>query len=291
MDLHGLEQFLAVARREHLSRAADDLRVAQPSLSRTIARLESELGAPLFDRAGRLRLNDAGQIFRDHVERALGELEAARRAVADMTREGVGSVRLASESLVTLAGPLSAFNRQHPSADVELRQLPAADMHRALQAREVDLCVASQPVPGNGLESIRLHDEPVWLITPPDHRLSGRSSVTIKELRDEPFVTTRPGYWHRRLLDQLFAADNLTPRVVCEGDEAAATLELVAAGVGLTLIPDMARRVRTRVDISWVGIEDPACRRSITLHRATDARLSTAAELMRTTIANWSWTS
>lgn len=72
MDLHALEQFLVVARVEHLSRAAEELRVAQPSLSRTIARLESELGTPLFDRGGRLRLNDHGRIFRQHVERSLG---------------------------------------------------------------------------------------------------------------------------------------------------------------------------------------------------------------------------
>ncbi|MFD5559592.1 LysR family transcriptional regulator [Kitasatospora griseola] len=88
MDLHALTQFLVVARLEHLSRAAEELRVAQPSLSRTIARLEDELGTPLFDRGGRLRLNEAGRLFRGYAERCLGELEAAagpsrrRRATA-----------------------------------------------------------------------------------------------------------------------------------------------------------------------------------------------------------------
>src|SRR3954471_18283841 len=101
VELNGLKQFLVVARLEHLSRAAEELRIAQPSLSRTIARLENELGTPLFERSGRLRLNDAGKIFRHHVERALGELDAGRRAVADATSHGFGTVRLASETFLT----------------------------------------------------------------------------------------------------------------------------------------------------------------------------------------------
>jgi DNA-binding transcriptional LysR family regulator len=289
MDLHALQQFLVVARLEHLSRAARELRVAQPSLSRTIARLESELGAPLFDRAGRLRLNESGRLFRDHVERSLGELEAGRRAVAEAARDGVGSVRLASETFLTITGPLASYKDTHPEIDVELHQMPAADMHRALHAREVDLCVASQPIPDDGLDSVHLHDEPVWLAAPPDHRLASRALVSVEELREEPFVISRPGHWQRRLLDRLFADRNLIPRIVCEGDEPAALAGLVSAGIGLTLIPAMARGADVSTPGAWIGIDDPACRRTLTLHRAADSRLSTATRLMRTTLINWPW--
>jgi DNA-binding transcriptional LysR family regulator len=289
MDLHALEQFLVVARLEHLSRAARELRVAQPSLSRTITRLESELGALLFDRAGRLRLNESGRLFRDHVERSLGELEAGRRAVAEAARDGVGGVRLASETFLTITGPLAAYKDTHPDIDVELHQMPAADMHRALHAREVDLCVASQPILDDGLDSVQLHDEPVWLAAPPDHRLASRASVNVEELREEPFVISRPGHWQRRLLDRLFAGHNLAPRIVCEGDEPAALAGLVSAGIGLTLIPAMARHADISAPGAWIGIDDPACRRTLTLHRTADSRLSTAARLMHTTLATWPW--
>ncbi|MFD3481030.1 LysR family transcriptional regulator [Streptomyces sp. NPDC058695] len=289
MDLHALEQFLVVARLEHLSRAAGELRVAQPSLSRTIARLESEVGAPLFDRTGRLRLNESGRLFRDHVERSLGELAAGRRAAAEAARGGVGGVRLASETFLTITGPLAAYKDAHPDVDVELHQMPAADMHRSLRAREVDLCVASQPILGDGLDSIRLYDEPVWLAAPPDHRLAERASVSVKELREEPFVIARPGHWQRRLLDRLFAGHNLTPRIVCEGDEPAALAGLVSVGIGLTLIPAVARGADVNTPCVWIGIDDPACRRTLTLHRATDSQLSTAARLMHTTLATWLW--
>ncbi|OXM60542.1 LysR family transcriptional regulator [Amycolatopsis vastitatis] len=289
MDLGTLRQFLVVARLEHLSRAAEELRIAQPSLSRTIARLESELGTPLFDRAGRLRLNDAGQLFRGYVERALGELDAGRRAVAEAASEGFGTVRLASETFLTLTRPLAAFKRANPDVEVELHQLPADAMARALRAREIDLCVASQPIPAEGLTGVELLDEPVLVATPLGHPLAERASVRVEDLAGEPFVTARRGHWHRRLLDRLFAARDLTPKIVFEGDEPCAIQELIGAGLGIGLNPAMARQVAAQVPVVWVPVEDPACRRTITLFWNDGDRLPAAARLMRTTLTGWSW--
>ncbi|GAA2130082.1 LysR family transcriptional regulator [Actinomadura napierensis] len=290
MDLNSLRQFLVVARLEHLSGAAEELRVAQPSLSRTIARLESELGTPLFDRAGRLRLNDTGKLFRGHVERALGELEAGRRAVAEAAGEGFGTVRLASETFLTFTGPLAAYKQAHPDIEVELHQMPAADMARALHAQDVDLCAASQPVRGDGLESVRLLDEQVWLATPLDHPLAGRSSVTVDELAGEPFIAAHRGHWQRRLLDRLFAARDLAPRIVCEGDEVSAIAELIKAGLGIGLVPALARRTDSVASVAWIAVDSPDCRRALTLHWGAGSRLSTAARLMRTSLTDWNWT-
>ncbi|MFM9372779.1 LysR family transcriptional regulator [Streptomyces sp. Da 82-17] len=289
MDLNALKQFVVVARLEHLSRAADELRVAQPSLSRTVARLESELGTPLFDRAGRLRLNDAGKLFLGYVERALGELDAGRRAVADATSEGFGTVRLASETFLTLTGPLTAFKRAHPAIEVQLHQLPADDMARHLRAQDVDLCVSSQAIPVEGLEAVQLLDEAVWVAAPLGHPLAGRTSVTVEELADEPFVTATRRHWLRRLLDRLFAGQGLTPKIVCEGDESSAIADLISAGLGIGLVPAMARRSTTCAPVVWIAVDHPDCRRTVHLYRATNNRLSTAAELMRTTITQWDW--
>ncbi|MEU1723184.1 LysR family transcriptional regulator [Nonomuraea sp. NPDC005692] len=289
MDLNALRQFLVVARLEHLSAAAEELRVAQPSLSRTIARLESELGTPLFDRGGRLRLNGAGMLFRGFVERALGELDAGRRAVAEAAGEGFGTVRLASETFLTLTGPLAAYKRAHPSVEIELHWAPADDMTRRLRAQEFDLCVASQPIHTDGLEAAELLDEPVGLATSLDHPLAGRTSVTIDELADQPFVTARKGHWQRRLLDRLFAARGRTPRIVCEGDEPSAIADLISTGLGIGLVPSLARRSTTRAPLTWVDVDDPDCRRTLTLFWGADSHLSTAARLMRTTITSWDW--
>ncbi|MEU5105217.1 LysR family transcriptional regulator [Streptomyces sp. NPDC021354] len=289
MDLNSLKQFLVVARLEHLSRAADELRIAQPSLSRTIARLESELGTPLFDRGGRLRLNEAGKLFRGYVERSLGELEAGRRAVAEATSEGVRTVRLASETFLTLTGPLAAYKRAHPSIEIELHWSPAEDMARRLRAQDVDLCVASQPIDAGGLEQVQLLDDAVGVATPLDHPLAGHASVSIDELADQPFITARKGHWQRRLLDRLFAARGLTPKIVCEGDEPSAIADLIGAGLGIGLVPAFARRTATRAPLAWIAVDSPDCRRTITLYWGADSHLSTAARLMRTTITGWNW--
>ncbi|GAA4202717.1 LysR family transcriptional regulator [Actinocatenispora rupis] len=289
MDLTMLTQFLAVARREHLSRAADELHVAQPSLSRTIARLERELGAPLFDRAGRLRLNDTGKLFAGYVERALGELDAGRRAVAEVTRDGFGTVRLASETFLTFTGVLAAFKREYPAVDVRLNQMPAADMARHLRAREVDLCVSSQPIPTDGLVAEHLFDEQVWLGVPLDHPLADRKSVRVDELADESFVSASRRHWQRQLLDRLFAAHNRTPRIVCEGDEPSTIASLVGAGLGVGLVPGFARRIDASMPLVLVAVDDPDCRRTVTLYQGADVRLSRAARLMRTMLTEWDW--
>lgn len=289
MELNSLRQFLVVARLEHLSRAAEELRVAQPSLSRTIARLESELGAPLFDRSSRLRLNDAGKLFRDHVERALGELRAGQRAVAEATGEGLGAVRLASETFLTLTGPLAAYKRAHPSVELELHWSPAEDMARRLRAQDIDLCVASQPIRAEGLETVRLFDDAVGVGMPLDHPLAGRTSVSIHELADQPFVTARQGHWLRRLLDRLFAAQGLTPKIVCESDEHSVIAEMISAGLGIGLAPSFARRMAVRTPVAWIPVDSPDCRRTVTLCWGAGNHLSTAARLMRTTLTGWNW--
>lgn len=290
MDLNTLRQFLVVARLEHLSRAADELHVAQPSLSRTIARLENELGTPLFDRGGRIRLNDTGKLFRGYVERSLGELDAGRRAVAEATSEGVGTVKLASETFLTLTGALAAYKRAHPTIEVELHWTPAEDMARRLRAQDVDLCVASQPIHAEGLESIPLLDEAVGVATPLDHPLAGRTAVSIDELADQSFVTARKGHWQRRLLDHLFATRSLTPKIVCEVDEPSAIADLIGAGLGIGLVPAIAQRTAVRAPLVWNAVDSPDCRRTLTLFWRADGHLSTAAELMRTAITNWNWT-
>ncbi|MBW4717177.1 LysR family transcriptional regulator [Saccharothrix sp. SC076] len=289
MELNTLRQFLAVARLEHLSRAAEELRVAQPSLSRTIARLEGELGAPLFDRGGRLRLNDAGRLFRDHVERALGELDAGRRAVAEAAGGGAGVVRLASETFLTLTGPLAAYKRDHPAVEVELHWSPAEDMARRLRARDVDLCVASQPIGADGLGSARLFEEPVGVGAPRDHPLAGRAVVSVDELADEPFVTAREGHWTRRLLDRLFAARGRTPRIVCESDEPSAIADLIGAGLGIGLVPAFARRGPAPSPVEWIAVDSPDCRRVVTLYWNADSRPPTAARSMRAALTGWDW--
>src|SRR5205807_3164480 len=127
------------------------------------------------------------------------------------------------------------------------RSSPPA-MAAQLQAGEVDLCLASQPLPGPGLASAELLSEEVLLAVPPSHRLAGRTRAGVGELAGEPFVTTRPGYWQRALTDRLFA----DAVIVCEGDEPYAIRGLISAGVGIGLMPAMARRLAPDPPVGWL---------------------------------------
>ncbi|WEO99451.1 LysR family transcriptional regulator [Streptomyces sp. FXJ1.172] len=280
MDLLQLRYFQTVARYEHISRAAEELRVAQPSLSRTIARLEDELGCPLFDRHGRrIRLNAYGVMFLRHVDRALSELDDGRRALGDARETGLGRVGVASETLLTITHLLGSFRASYPRADVRLHQSDAAEMERQLRAGEVDFCVASQQLAGARLDAVELLREEVLLAVPLGHRLDGRERVTIRDIADEPFVSTRPGNWQRSLLDRLFAAEGLTPVLSCEGDEPGATQDMISAGLGIGLIPAMSRRLGTQtlVPVAWVHMDAPDCFRTLSLVWSRDAYLSEAA--------------
>jgi DNA-binding transcriptional LysR family regulator len=289
MDLRTLRQFLVVARHQHLSRAALELRVAQPALSRTIGRLESELGTPLFDRRDRMWLNSSGTLFRDHVQRALGELDAGVNAVTESLAAGAGRVVLASESLLTLTRPLAAFKQKHPLVEVRLFQGPAAVMVQQARARDVDLCLMSQPVTTIDLEFQELIHEPVLLAVPVEHPLAGRNRVAVEALLDEPFVTTRRGQWQRQLLDRLFAARGLSPRIVCESDEPAATAAMISAGVGVGLLPAVALREVPGVRLAWVAVDDPDSTRTLSLAWPRAGIAPGAPQMLRDHLLDWDW--
>jgi DNA-binding transcriptional LysR family regulator len=199
-------------------------------------------------------------------------------------------VRLASETFLPLTGPLAAFKTAHPEVDVELHQMPPTEMEQALRAQEVDLCLAAQPVSAPKVASAVVHTEQVWLATPTGHRLADASGVSIEDLADEPFVTTKPGQWQRRLLDWLFADRNLEPRIICETDEPAATYALVSAGLGVGLFPAIARGTQPDPGVAWADIDHPHCNRTLSLHWVSDDRLPAAVRLMREQITEWNWT-
>ncbi|WP_410583606.1 LysR family transcriptional regulator [Amycolatopsis sp. lyj-108] len=282
MDLLALRYFQMVARLEHVGRAAEKLRVAQPSLSRTLARLENDLGVPLFDRHGRrIRLNRFGIAFLRRVDRALAELDDARQELDDAAGLERGAVTVAAESLLVLTEPLRTFVPGHPLVDVRLSQASGEGMAEKLRSGDVDLCVTSQPLSGNEIHSRVLLDEKVMLCVPAGHRLAGRGRVGLADLEGEPFLTTRPGYWQRALVDRLFAKAGLALHVVCEGDEAAVLFQLVDAGLGIALVPSLGLRSVTSPTVVWLDVDDPDCRRVLSVAWREDTYLSVAAQRFR----------
>lgn len=280
--MRALRYFQVAARREHIGQAAAELRVAQPALSRAIARLEADLGVRLFDRHGRrVRLNRFGAMFLARVDRVLGELADAQAELADAAGLDRGSITVASETLLTLTGLLRAFLAAHPAVDVRLVQSDAHAMALQLRDGHIDLAFASQPLTGSPLGTQQILREEVLLAVPPAHPLAARSRVDVAALADEPLIATRPGYWQRTLTEDLFARAGLRPRIAWESNEPGATQDLISAGLGIGLVPAMSCTADSRAPVTWLHIDEPDCTRTLTVVWRTDAYLSTAARRLR----------
>ncbi|MFR0357857.1 LysR family transcriptional regulator [Streptomyces sediminimaris] len=236
-----LAHFAGVAGTEHVTRAARELQVPQSTLSRAMVRLEQDLGVDLFARHGRtVSLTPAGRTFLASVERALAEIERAAdevRADADATTGKVAFGFLHTMGAETVPGLLQAFRVDHPRVRFSLVQNYGEAMLEKLRAGELDLCLTS-PVPdAPGLVARRLDEQKLRLVVPADHRLAARRRVRLAEASDETFVTLEPGYGLRRITDDLCRAAGFRPRVAFEGEEAETLRGLVAAGLGVALLP------------------------------------------------------
>ncbi len=259
-----LAHFVGVAREEHVTRAAHEMRMPQSTLSRSLARLEEDLGVPLFARRGRtLALTPAGRTFLAGVERALGEVERAAdevRADADPAAGKVAFGFLHTLGPETVPGLLRAFRVDHPRVRFSLVQNYGEAMLERLRAGELDLCLTS-PVPREtGLVARRVDEQRLHLVVPDDHRLATRRRVRLAEAAGETFVTLEPGYGLRRITDDLCAEAGFRPRIAFEGEEAETLRGLVAAGLGVALLPPPAV---PRPGVVELGITTPRAVREI----------------------------
>lgn len=280
MDLLALRYFQTVARLEHVGKAAEQLRVAQPSLSRTLARLEHDLGVPLFDRHGRrIRLNRYGAAFLRRVDRILAELADARQELADTAGLDRGTVAIAAETLLPVADLLRSFIPAHPLVDLRLFQSSSAGMTEKLRTGEVDLCITTQPLPGPNIRSEVLLDEPVLLCVPVGHPLAARERVSVADLAGEPFLAPHSGYWLRPLTEHLFAKAGVELNIVCESDEPWVLFQLIEAGLGIGLAPVVSPG--TYPTVTWLAVDDPDCRRVLRVAWRDDTYFSAAAQRFR----------
>ncbi|MFG2148899.1 LysR family transcriptional regulator [Streptomyces sp. NPDC048696] len=239
-----LAYFAGVARHEHVTRAAHELGVPQSTLSRAMVRLEEDLGVALFARKGRtVSLTPAGRTFLGSAERALAEVERAAESVRADADPATGKVAfgfLHTMGSETVPGLIRAFRVDHPRVRFTLVQNYGEAMIERLRAGELDLCLTS-PVPdAPDLVARRLDEQRLRLVVPDDHRLAARKRVRLAEAADETFVTLEPGYGLRRITDDLCAEAGFTPRVAFEGEEAETLRGLVAAGLGVALLPPPA---------------------------------------------------
>jgi len=235
------EWFVTLAELQHVTAAAEQLRVSQPTLTRMLARLEKRLGVALFDRRGkRLSLNGFGRIFYEHARRAQLELDSARRAIEDLANPAAGEIRLgflSSFGSTVVPRLIAEFTALSPGVTFALHEDAAESISDLAQAGGIDVGVVSPRPRKPTLAWRSLFRQRLGIAVPRDHRLAGAATVSMTDLAGEPWVTLHTGFGMRRLLDELCAAAQFQSRIVLEASNIATAGGLVAAGIGISLMP------------------------------------------------------
>ena len=194
-DLRLVRYFTVIAEHRHFGRAAEELRVAQPSLSRQIQRLEHDLGARLLDRTPQgTKLTEAGEVFLPKAKallKAAAQAAAQTRAAAQPSRITLGYT---TNIIVTKAA--RELRNRHPDADVQTLHVDWSDVRDALLDHRVDAVVARLPFPIDGLHVTVLYEEPRGVLLSIDHRLADRESLTLDDIADEPLPRAEDPAWN-----------------------------------------------------------------------------------------------
>lgn len=278
MEWQQLEYFQTVANLQHMTLAAETLKLSQPALSRSISRLENELGVPLFERQGRsIILNRYGHRFLAHVNRILHEYEESKREMQDLISPEKGEISLGF--LHTLGASyipdlIKDFGRKYPKITFQLHQNSTHILLNQLVSGEIDLCMSSITENRPQVEWTHLWSEELFVIVPVKHHLANSDKINLDQIANEPIISFKKGYALRKTTDDLLQIAGINPKITFEGEEVHTIIGLVASGLGVALIP--YTKGIDRREISLLHVESPVCRRILGISRVNGRYLSPA---------------
>jgi DNA-binding transcriptional LysR family regulator len=246
LDVRRLRVLREVARRGSLAAAADTLSYTPSAVSQQIAALEREAGVRLLERRARgVVLTEAGQMLVEHADVILGRLEAAETALAALAELQRGHLRMASFATAgarVLPRAVDTFRARHPGVELTVGQASPRQSVEHLRTGRLDLALTVDLAqhPAEGVEVLHLFDDPVQLALHVDHPLAAKPDVRLEELAEETWIDVPRATSGGQVLMRACAKAGFTPRVTFESDDYTAIQELVGAGVGVALLPDLA---------------------------------------------------
>lgn len=250
IDLRQLRAFMAVAETLHFGRAAAQLHLSQPPLSRQVSALEEALGVALFKRTSRrVELTSAGRHFRDQAARVMELLEAAVRTTQATGRgeRGVLRIGFTMAAAWSVLPPLARmFGEAYPDAALQLNEVLPLELNDALMTGGIDAGIAFPWQRPDGLEYAPVFREPLCAVLPAGHRLARHKTVAVETLAQEPFIsfpaTTAPAL--RELVIGCCRDHGFEPRVRLETHLQQTIVNLVAEGLGVSLVPRSMSKMR-----------------------------------------------
>lgn len=262
LDFQLLEQFVVLARAKNFTRAAAELNLSQPALSRAIQKLEDQLGQPLFERKPReVVLTDLGELL---LERAKEILKLVEDTFSELSEAGrKGRIRLGAIPTIApyfLPKLLGSFAESHPQISVVVQEDTTDSLIKRCSHGEIDLAIVALPILAKYLEIEPLFTEELLLVLPPGHPLAGKKSVQVQAVEEYPFVMLNEAHCLAENIASFCRRQAIQPVTVERTSQLTTVQELVALDHGVSIVPEMARRIDVcdrRVYRSFSG-EKPA---------------------------------
>ncbi len=282
MELYQLEYFLEAARQRNFTRAAAHLHLAQAALSEQIRKLETELGAKLFNRGRRETvLTAAGETLRQHAEALIERADAAKRAVRDLIglrggRLTIGAIPSVSACLLPAA--IAAFRKLHPLVELALFEGTSEAVAQWVESGRVEFGIVQLPTTSGSFDEHPLFTEPFVALVARTHPVAKQKTVSLAKLADEPFILYK-GRARDTALTACRAA-GFEPRIACESSELETIRSLVAAGLGIAILPQLATRHPT-AGCTVVRLRDTPVERQVALLSRSGHTASPSAAVFR----------
>lgn len=245
VDFQQIAHFLAVAKTGNLTRAASNLGISQPALSRSIQKLEGVVGEPLFERQPRgVKLTELGEFFliranqiKDLVDDTFAELtEASNR----------GRIRLAVIPTIApylLPSVLKQFGRKHPEINIQVQEDTTQNIVRLSKDGEIDLAIVALPIHEKYLETVALFDEELILVLPKGHALESKKRIKLADIQEYPFISLDSQHCLSDNISEFCNRASISPITIERTNQLATIQELVALQHGISIIPAMAQQL------------------------------------------------
>jgi LysR family hydrogen peroxide-inducible transcriptional activator len=267
MEMQQLRYVVAVARTRNFSRAAEQCHVAQPSLSQQIQKLEDELGERLFDRMKReVKLTSHGEVFLRRAIRILEEVDAAKREAADAQDLLRGTLTIGVLPTIApylLPAALAEFTKKFHGVEIIVHEDTTTRLLKLAHGYEIDFALVSQPIQDERLEVRQLFTEELLLALPPGHPLARKRSVTVADLAGESLIVMKEGHCLGDQVLDFCDRRDVKPKISFRSAQLETVQALVAAGLGISLIPVMARRSERGDLPEYRSLQSPKPQRKI----------------------------